>query len=145
MSTPTPPAKPDATAQRQLYHASSLVVPPRPDEFGFSLREDEFKILCEGELSEARAGRDLSIGCFIASLAGLVGAFATTDWAIIWQEGHRGAFLFFAVLALLVTVSAQGIYIYQRRLNKTRSDSTYSRLRKRIDDFFKNQANTNIE
>jgi hypothetical protein len=128
------------TPPTQGYNASSLVVPPRPDEFGFPLREDEFRTLCDGEINEARAGRDLYIGSCIGALVGLAGVVATTDWDTTWQPGRRGWFLVSLVVLLSASVgSAVGVCIHQARLTRTRNDSSYSRLKKRISDWFGEQ------
>lgn len=128
MGTQPPSVEAAEPAQAQPYHASSLVVPPRPDECGFSLREDEFRILCEGDISDLRAGRDLCIGSLVTALAALAGAFYTTDWDIVWQPGHRKSFLYLAILLILAAGSAVGVYIYRNRLNHTRRNSAYARL-----------------
>lgn len=130
----------EAQAMRK-YQASSLVVPPRPDECGFPLREDEFQTLCEGEISEARAGRDLCIGSGVGALVGLAGVLANTDWDTIWQPGRRGWFVTSLVILLSAVVgSVAGVCIYQARLVRTLNDSSYSRLKKRISDWFRAQS-----
>lgn len=129
----TPPA--------EGYHASSVIVPPRPDEYGFPLREDEFQTLCEGEINEARAGRDLYVGSGVGALVGLVGVLATTDWDTTWKPGRRGWFLSCLVILFSAVIgSVVGACIHQARLTRTRNDSSYSRLRKRISEWFKSQS-----
>ena len=141
MSEANPPVPAQATAPQSKYQASSLVVPPRPDECGFPHREDEFQILCEGEVSEAKAGRDLCVGAFLGALLGFVGVLATTDWVTIWQPERRVPFILWsAVLLLIMAASGAGSVIYQVRLKRTRNDSAYSRLRTRIADWFRRQA-----
>jgi len=129
-TTPPPVAETPAT---HGYNASSLVVSPRPDEVGFPLREDEFQILCEGEVTHARASRDLYIGACIGALVGLVSVLATTDWTTIWQPQRRVRFLvFLLILCSIGAASAIGICIHQSRVTRTRNNSPYSRLQKRI-------------
>jgi hypothetical protein len=126
------PPRPQAS-----YQASSLVVSPRPNEFGFALREDEFQILCEGEVGSARASRDLLFGVLVGAVVGLVGVLATIDWGTIWQPEKRGAFLFwFGLLLVIVVSSATGVVIYHLRLKKTLKDSAYSRLKQNISTWF---------
>ncbi|PYV61512.1 MAG: hypothetical protein DMG97_42895, partial [Acidobacteria bacterium] len=86
----------------QGYQASSLVVSPRPNEFGFAMREDEFQILCDAELGNARSSRDLCIGSLVGAVVGLIGVLATTDWGTIWQPEKRGTFLFWLALLFLI-------------------------------------------
>ncbi len=128
MSDADRPAQPKVT-----YQASSLVVPPRPNEFGFPLREDEFQILREGAVGDDRASRDLCIGFLVGSVVGLVGVLATVDWASIWQPDKRGPFIFWVVvLLLIVAASATGVIICHLRLRKTRTDSPCARLTQKI-------------
>ena len=127
----------DAERQQGSYQASSVVVPPRPNELGFALRHEEFQILCEGALGDARANRDLSIGVLVGAGFGLVGVFATTDWTTVWQPEKRGAFLFsVAVLFLAVGGSVTAALIFHARLRKTRTDSAYARLKTNIETWF---------
>jgi len=131
INPPIPPAP-------AKYTAGSLVVPPRPDEVGFPLREDEFKTLCEGEVSTDRSGRDLSIGLFVGALVGIAGIVATIDWDLVWKPEHRTYFICSAVILLLVASgSLAGIIICCVRLYRTRKSSSYSRLKSRMEGFFK--------
>lgn len=130
--------------QQGNYQASSLVVPPRPNELGFALRHEEFQILCEGALGDARASRDLWWGILIGAAFGLAGVFATTDWKTIWQPDKRGVFLFCVVLLVVgASASAMAALIYHRRLKKTRKDSAYARLRVTIETWFTRQGEGN--
>jgi hypothetical protein len=126
------------------YQASSLVVSPRPNEFGFAMREDEFQILCDGAVGDARASRDLFFGFLVGAAVGLIGVFATIDWDTIWQPNKRGSFLFWVAILLLGIVSSgtAGI-IFHLRLKKTRADSAYARLTRKIQAWFIDQQGTN--
>jgi hypothetical protein len=119
------------------FQASSLVVPPRPNEFGFPLREDEFQILREGAVGDDRAYRDLCTGFLVGAVVGLIGVLATVDWGTIWQPEKRGPFLFWvALLLLIIAASATGVIICQLRLCKTRTNSPYARLTQKISTWF---------
>jgi hypothetical protein len=119
------------------YQAGSLVVSPRPDEFGFALREDEFQILCDGEVGTARASRDLFLGIFGGAVVGLIHIIATTDWQTIWQPNNRVTFFpWCGVLLVIVTLSAMGAIIFHLRLTKTRTDSAYARLEHKVSAYF---------
>ncbi len=135
-----PPIQP-ANPLPQPYQVGSVVTNPRPNDFGFPMRKDEFEILCEGEISEARAGRDLYIGSCVGGVVGLVGVLATTDWATIWQPERRVAFVVWGgILLIIVAASATGACIHQRRLTRTLRTSPYSRLRSIISTYFESQT-----
>jgi len=140
MSEPNPPVPAQATQVQEPYHASSLVVPPRPDEVCFSLTEVEFQILCEGETSEPRAGRDLCIGACLTAVLGLISLLATLEWEIIWKEHRILPLVACAILVAVIAGCGVGWMIYQKRLTQTRKSSSYSRLRTRISEFFKSKA-----
>jgi hypothetical protein len=108
-------------------------MPSRPDETTFPLRSDEFYILCDGPSGDERAGRDLYIGIFFGSIAGLAGLVATADWK------QRGWILLtcFAVLLVMAAVSSTGWLIHSRRMRQ--EETPYSRLTKSIADFFRHQ------
>ncbi len=131
---------PNVPAPNATYEASSLVVSPRPDEFGFAMREDEFQVLCDAAVGDDRASRDLFAGTFIGAAVGLIGVSATTDWSTIWQPEKRGTFLFWmAILFLIVVASGTAAIIYHLRLRKTRTDSAYARLTTMISAWFRTQ------
>jgi hypothetical protein len=97
------------------------------------LRRDEFDTLCEGGVSEEKASRDLYIGIGSGALAGLVGVLATTDWDAAWKAGHRGwVFSSLLVLCVMVSGSVVGACIHHIRLNRTISNSAFSRLQLRL-------------
>lgn len=122
------------------YQAGLVVTYPLPDEVAVPLRKDQFEILCEGGVGEARASRDLCLGVFLGSIVGLFGILATTD-DTVWKPERRGRFLFWlAFLFLIVSGSAVGTCIHWVRLRRTSTDSLYSRLRKRLQDMFDGQS-----
>jgi hypothetical protein len=125
---------------RRNYQASSLVVAPRPDEHGFVLREDEFQMLCDGEINEARAGRDLFLGLSLSAFVGLAGLAATTDWNAVFHQERWGPLLWMLSLVVLVAGPGAAAIVHHKRLTRTRDDSPYSRLRKRVSEYFQGQA-----
>jgi hypothetical protein len=64
----------------------------RPHEFLFGLRDSEFRILCEGEVSETKASRNFHIGICVGAVVGLAGVFATTGLDVFLVEG-KGIFV----------------------------------------------------
>jgi hypothetical protein len=121
---------------RPGYQASSLVVSARPDEMGFPLREDEFQILREGEVSEARAGRDLCIASCLTAVLGLLGIIATADWTPILQQQRKLPFAICSILFGIAAGCGAGSVIYHRRVVRTRNNSAYSHLVKQISEWF---------
>jgi hypothetical protein len=124
------------------YNAGGLVAYPRPDEIVVPLRREEFDILCEGGVSEEKSSRDVYVGGFFGTGAGLVAFLATTDWASTWQPERRWWFLIpFLVLCIMITVSVVGACIHQLRLKRISNNSPFSRLRTRLLGLF-NEART---
>jgi hypothetical protein len=121
---------------RPGYQASSLVVSARPDEIGFPLREDEFQILLEGDVSEARAGRDLCVGSCLTALLGLLGVVATADWATVVQQERKLPLVICIALVGIAAGCGVGSTIYHRRVITTRHNSTYSHLVTRVSEWF---------
>lgn len=141
--TPAPPATapPVTSASATTFTVGSTVVQPSSAEIAFPLREEQFLMLCEGESSTDRSGRDLSIGLFCGALVGIAGVLAAVDWNFVWKPEHRTLFILSSVILSLVTSgSLVGIIICWLRLRRNRNDSSYSRLKRRIDDFFKSIA-----
>jgi hypothetical protein len=122
------------------YQASSVLVPPRPNDVAFPLRLDEFETLCESEVGEARASRDLYIGITAGSFAGVIGLLGGSDLATVWQPGRRlPFFVSLLVLSCIVVATAVGACIHHARLKRGGS-SSYSRLKTRMLQFFDNEA-----
>jgi hypothetical protein len=100
---------------RPGYQASSLLVSSRPDEIGFPLREDEFRILREGDANEARAGRDFCLGSCLTAALGLLGIVATADWVAILQHPRKLPFIVCAAMLGIAAGCGTGSVIYHRR------------------------------
>jgi hypothetical protein len=63
--------------QAGTYQAGAgLIVAKLPDEVGVPVRRDQFEILCEGGIAEARASRDLCLGILFGTMAGILGVMA---------------------------------------------------------------------
>src|SRR6266481_5402621 len=126
MSTPEQPARGPAT-----FEAQSLHVTRRPDEILATLSGVEFQVLRDGEVNNAKAGRQLCIGFLGSATMGFIGLIATTDWGAAFQPGR---FIWIAVLFAIILSSAFGALIYHGRYRRTLDKSAYSDLMKRLGD-----------
>jgi hypothetical protein len=135
------PAQSDGAAKPTLSAVGgTMVIPPQPDEAAYPLRREQFDLLCEGEISEERTVRDICIAVFVSAFVGLIGLLATVDWNTAIREGRRAPFIWTASLAVAVFASLVSGATAQWRLSRIRTCSGYSRVRKRISDFFTNQT-----
>jgi hypothetical protein len=141
MDKPTSPTGPGQPSPHQAtFEASSLVVPRRPDEVGIVLREDEFQILCDGEINQDRAGRDLCLGLLASAVIGLAGLAATIDWDAALHHGRWGPLVWMFVLGMVAAASGGAAIVYQIRYHRSRTNSPYARLKNRLSQNFKNQV-----
>ena len=135
MGDPNPPL---AAAPPNNFTVGSTVVPSSTAEIAFALREDQFQMLCEGESSTDRSGRDLFVGLLAGAVVGFIGVLASTDWETIWKPERRMPFIFSSGLLLVIAAgSLVGTIICCVRLYRTGKNSSYSRLKSRIEGFFK--------
>ena len=131
MSTPDQPAA--------RFEAQSLHVARLPDENLGMLSRFEFQVLRDGEVNEARAGRDLCLGFLGSAAIGFIGLVATVDWDTAFHLAHKGPFIWTGALFAIVLSSACGALIYYRRYKRTRNSSAYSDLMTRLADHFTRQ------
>jgi hypothetical protein len=117
------------------YHASSLVVAPRPDEMGFPLREDEFRTLCDGSSSDAKSGMYFCIGLLTSAVVGVISLFENADWASFWANKRGMLLTYFAVELVIAAGSFAGLLICGYHLGKQKTP--YSRLKNKIEGYFK--------
>jgi hypothetical protein len=134
MSTPEQPEREFAT-----FQAQSLTVARLPDENLAMLSRFQFQVLCDGEVNEARAGRDLCIGFFVSAAIGFIGLIATIDWNAAFKLANKAPFIWTALLFAIAFSSACGALIYHRRYTRTRKNSAYSDLMTRLTDYFTRQ------
>jgi hypothetical protein len=134
MSTPEQPVQGPAT-----FEAQSLHVTRRPDENLATLSRVEYTVLHDGEVNEARAGRDLCFGFLGSAAIGFVGLIATIDWDTAFHQSRKAPFIWTALLFAIVLSSACGALIYHRRYIRTRKNSAYSDLMTRLTDHFVKQ------
>src|ERR1700730_4945517 len=131
----TDPALPSHGDHANYNAGGVLIVQPRPDEPAFLLRKDDFLTLCEGDISGARASRDICIGISCTAVVGFIGALAAVDWDTIWKSGHlKIAVLVILLMLLLISSSgsAVGALIHHLRLKRTLESSPYSRVKTRL-------------
>lgn len=132
-------------AEVGTYQAGAgLIVAKLPDEVGVPLRRDQFEILCEGGIAEARASRDLCFGALLGTLVGLAGVVATADWSVAFAPGHRFLFLLsMIVLIVIASGSAVGAIIYFMRCRRIATDSPYSRLKDKLLKLYGQERSSN--
>src|SRR5713226_2030447 len=126
MSTPEQPAQGPATFEAQSLHVTRL-----PDENLATLSRVEFQVLRDGEVNEARAGRDLCLGFLGSAAIGFIGLISTVDWNATFHLGRKAPFIWTELLLAIVLASACGALIYHRRYQRTRNNSAYASLIKR--------------
>jgi hypothetical protein len=119
---------------REGYQVRSMVATETPAERTFALGYDEFRNLCDENNGAERAGKDLCLGLCFGALVGLISVISTVDWDTIWMKGRGRFLLCSAVLLAIAAGSAAGATIYWRKM--AREDTAYSRLRKKISEFF---------
>lgn len=135
MSDPVVPQTEQANKQASYKAGGGLVVQPLPDEIGVPLRKDDFLTLCGGEISEARARRDVCIGIGCTAMVGFFGVLAAIDWDTIWKSGHFKIFVLVLLLILLLvgtSGAAVGALIHNSHLKRTLTTSPYSRVMARL-------------
>jgi hypothetical protein len=131
---------PEQPVQRQAsFDAGSLVVSPRPDEPLATLTRMEFHVLRDGELNEARAGRDLCLGFCGSAAIGFMGLIATIDWDSAFRLSHKAPFIWTTLLFAITFSSAWGALIYHQRYRRNRNSSAYSDLMKDLAGHFARQ------
>jgi hypothetical protein len=134
MSTPDQPVRSPARFEAQSSHVTR-----RPDENLATLNGVEFQVLRDGEVNQARAGRDLCLGFLGSSVFGFISLIATVDWNTAFRQAHIGPFIWTALSFAIMLSSACGSLIYHRRYTRTQKDSAYSGLMTRLKDHFANK------
>jgi hypothetical protein len=134
----TPPISPNtpAGAFNPVNLGASLVISaPLPDVTPFLLRPEDFLTLRDGEMSEVRSLRDISIGAFIAGAVAIASQLATLDWKLAAEQGRHP--VFWTVVLLVITATALfAAAITQALMTHMRTRSAYSRLIATISSYF---------
>jgi hypothetical protein len=136
----TPDERPNQGKATYTPVGGTIIIPPQPNEPAFPLRREQFDLLCEGEVSEQRTVRDICVAVLASSAVGLVGLLATIDWDSAVREARKAPFIWTAILAILVCAAAVTGAVAQWRVSRTRAQSGYSRVKRRISDFFERQS-----
>ncbi len=131
MSTPDQPVREPARFEAQSSHVTR-----RPDEILATLSGVEFQVLRDGEVNQARAGRDLCLGFLGSAVFGFIGLIATVDWDAAFHQVRVGPFLWTGLSFAIMLASGCGALIYHRRYARTRKDSAYSGLMVRLTNHF---------
>lgn len=118
------------------FVAFSCNVSQLPDENLATLSRMDFQVLRDGEVSEAKAGRDLCLGFLASSIVGIIGLIATVDWDTTIHQARKGPFLWTGLLLAIASGSAIGAIIHHIRLGHMKKHSAYSTLMKRLADHF---------
>jgi hypothetical protein len=95
----------------------------------------DVRVLLDGDISGARAGRDMYLGVFLAGLVGLIGLIVAT-WDEIFAKGQWGWAIWIVVMILIVGGSGVGATICIVKLCKVSKDSAYSSLIDRLKKHF---------
>jgi hypothetical protein len=134
MSTPTLPAN-TTSGSFQVLLGGTLAGNPQPPELFYPLRCDQFLTLRDGEMSEARAVRDLCLGAFVAAVVGITGLVALINWDAPLKQ-QKVAFAATAILAVGAVAAVVVAWVQQRHIVRTRTQSAYSRLVETIGGHF---------
>jgi hypothetical protein len=131
MSTPGQPAQGPGS-----FAAQSLHVTRQPDEILATLSRVEFRVLQDGEVNQAQAGRERCLGFLVSAVIGIVGLIATVNWDAAFHQVDWAPFVFTGLLFAVAISSGIGACIYHGRHKRTRENSAYSDLMKRLTDHF---------
>lgn len=131
--------QPHSERGKATFVAQSSHVTQLPDENLATLSRMEFQVLLDGEVSEAKAGRNLCLGVFGSAIIGLIGLVATVDWDAAFKQTRKAPFVWTALLFAIALASFCGALIYHLRYRNTHDSSAYSTLMKRLSDHFTNR------
>jgi hypothetical protein len=122
------------------YQVAATVVTPLPAECAYPLKNADFLTLCEGTSGSERAGRDLHLGFFVSAIVGVSGLVASVDWPTAIAQKRWTPVGCVVILVIIAAASACGCFLHWKRLR--REDTTFTRLKKTISDFFQAQVPT---
>jgi hypothetical protein len=99
---------------------------PLPNVTPCLLRPDEFLILRDGEMSEVKSLRDISVGAFVAGATAIASQLSTLDWDTALKQG-RHPIAWTVALFVITTTALLGVAIGQMLMTHMRTRSAYSR------------------
>jgi hypothetical protein len=123
-------------AQGPSFVAQSYLVKQSPSDFVATLTRVDFQILQDGNSSKARADRDLYLGVLVAAAIGALSLIATVDWDTAFHQARKTPFVLTATMFAIVLASALAAWICHRQYRSIRENSAYSKLMKRLADFY---------
>jgi hypothetical protein len=132
MNTPAQPPRGPATFEAGTLHVERL-----PDESLALLSRVELQVLRDGEVNEAKAGRDLCLGVLASAAIGLIGMISTIDWDAAFLGRRPAPFIWAAILLAIIAAFGLGAAIYHSRYERTLHHSAYADLMKRLEEHFK--------
>jgi hypothetical protein len=118
------------------YQVRSMVATELPAERTYSLSSDEFQTMCDGENSKAKSGMWGCTGLLVSGVIGMFSLFENADWPNFWTKQRGTLLVYFGVLLLISGGALVGFLICLYKLVK--EDTSYSRLKKRIEKHFTN-------
>jgi hypothetical protein len=141
MSTPAQPPSPlSSTAQPGAFQPAQLggtlvMHTPLPDVTPYPLRPDEFRTLCDGEMSEVRSLRDTCFGACLVGLAAIASQLSTLEWDSAVKQGRHPVFWTIIIFAITGTTFAVAVvtHLLTRHM---RTRSAYSRQIETIKQYF---------
>ena len=118
----------------------SSIISHLPDEELAGLRKMEFQLLLDGDISSARAGRDLFLGFLISGMIGLIGLVATTDWGDVFTKSKPAAAIWAAVMFAIIVASAVGVNHLRRKNAQNLTKLRIFKLDRQVAKTLRNQS-----
>jgi hypothetical protein len=138
MSTPQDAVPRQGDPREARYSVGGgTVVSTQPSELAYPLRSEQFQIICDGEFATpTERWRDVAIAVMCSALFGLVGLVATFDWARVFSEKKTAPLIWSGLMSIVVVSSLIVTLFLHFQLKTVESHCAYSRLKKRIQEFF---------
>ena len=122
--------------EQRIEVGGGTVVYTQPLQVGYTLRREEFELLCEGEIdAEDKRWRDVCLGIAVAVLMGFLSVVVAVDWQ---QDASRKSWRVWIVTVILGagTLAAFGLFFYLlNRLKGRTKSSGYQRTKEKIHSF----------
>jgi hypothetical protein len=126
--------------EQRIDVGGGTVVTIQPKEMGYTLRREEFDLLCEGEIDgDDKRWRDVCFATSMTAFIGLLSVAVAVDWA---NEATRKSWVVWAVTVILLAgmLASFGVFCYLlKRVKGHTNSSGYQRTRAKIRNFFGQQ------